>query len=233
VHLKTERLLLPPLSERHSAALAEVYAGPDVARYIGGATLDAEGTAAQVARFEAVRREHGFGRSALLDRETGAFLGRAGLHPWPQWGEVELGYVLARHAQGRGLAAEAARAWLDVAFGELGLPRLTAVIHPDNTPSRALATRLGFHVHREDVTPSGVRVLVHELLPVDWDCGRHHRQWWPAEAGSASLDRGSRQPGDRGGRSSVVTLAQCRIGSCSCSSRVATTSISGPAGSAA
>ncbi len=74
----------------------------------------------------------------------------------------ELGYVLARHAQGRGLAGEAARAWLDVASTQLGLDRLTAVIHPDNAPSRALATRLGFRVHREDVTPSGVRVLVHE-----------------------------------------------------------------------
>ena len=157
---------MPPLSGQHTEALTEVYADPDVARYIGGATLDAEGTAAQVARFDAVWREDGFGQSALLDRETGALLGRAGLHPWPQWDEVEFGYVLARHAQGRGLAGEAARAWLDVASTQLGLDRLTAVIRPDNAPSRALATRLGFRVHREDVTPSGVRVLVlvHERL---------------------------------------------------------------------
>ena len=153
---------MPPLSGRHAAALAEVYADPDVARHIGGATLDTDGTAAQVARCEAVWREYGFGQSALVDRATSGFLGRAGLHPWPQWDEVELGYVLARYAQGRGLAAEAAHAWLEVAFGELGLRRLTAVIHPDNAPSRALATRLGFRVHREDVAPSGVPVLVHE-----------------------------------------------------------------------
>ena len=164
MHLETERLLMPPLSGQHTEALTEVYADPDVARYIGGTTLDAEGAAAQVARFEAVWREHGFGQSALLDRGTGAFFGRAGLHPWPQWDEVELGFVLAGHAQGRGLATEAARAWLDVASGELRLHRLTAVIHPDNAPSRALATRLGFRVHREDVTPSGVPVLVHELV---------------------------------------------------------------------
>ena len=153
---------MPPLSGQHTEALTELYADPDVVRDIGGAALDPEGTAAQVVRFEAVWREYGFGQSALLDRGTGAFLGRAGLHPWPQWDEVELGYVLARHAQGRGLAGEAARAWLDVASTQLGLHRLTAVIHPDNAPSRALATRLGFRVHREDVTLSGVQVLVHE-----------------------------------------------------------------------
>jgi RimJ/RimL family protein N-acetyltransferase len=71
-----------------------------------------------------------------------ALLGRAGLHPWPAWGEVELGYVLVRAAQGRGYATEAATAWMDTAFGVLGPDRLTAVIHPDNRPSRALAERL-------------------------------------------------------------------------------------------
>ncbi len=153
---------MPPLPGQHTEALTELYAEADVARYIGGAALDAEGTAAQVVRLDEVWREDGFGQSALLDRGTGAFLGRAGLHPWPQRDEIELGYVLARHAQGRGLAGEAARASLDVASTRLGLDRLIAVIHPDNAPSRALATRLGSRVHREDVTSSGVRVLVHE-----------------------------------------------------------------------
>ena len=177
MHLETERLLMPPLSADHTAALAEVYADPEVARYIGGAALDAEGSAAQVARFEAVWREYGFGQSALVDRASGALLGRAGLHPWPQWDEVELGYVLARHAQGRGLATEAARAWLDVASETLALDRLTAVIHPDNAPSRALATRLGFRVHREDVTPAGVPVLVYELVRRSGRTSRPIARW--------------------------------------------------------
>jgi RimJ/RimL family protein N-acetyltransferase len=168
---------MPPLSEQHAAALAEVYADPEVARYIGGDALGAEGTAAQVQRFESVWRQHGYGQSALIDRETGTLLGRAGLHPWPQWDEVELGYVLAGHAQGRGLATEAARAWLDAAFGELGLRRLTAVIHPDNAPSRALATRLGFRVHREDVTPAGVPVLVYEQARPSGRTSRPIARW--------------------------------------------------------
>ena len=160
--LETERLLLPPLDHRHTADLAAIYADPEVARYIGADRLDAAGTAAQVTRFEEVWREHGFGQSAVVERATGALIGRAGLHPWPAWDEVELGYVLARPAQGRGYATEAARAWLDAAFGDLGLERLTAVIHPDNRPSRALAERLGFTVHRTDVTPSGAPAVVYE-----------------------------------------------------------------------
>jgi hypothetical protein len=63
VHLETERLVMPPLRDEHTGALAGVYADPDVARYIGGAALDAEGTAAHVVRFQTVRREHGIGRA--------------------------------------------------------------------------------------------------------------------------------------------------------------------------
>ena len=38
------------------------------------------------------------------------------------------------------------------------------MIHPDNAPRRALASRLGFRVHREDTPPAGVSVLVYEFL---------------------------------------------------------------------
>ena len=99
----------------------------------------------------------------MIDRATGAFLGRAGLHYWPDWDEVELGYVLAARAQGRGLAAEASRAWIEWARAEPGIDSLTAVIDPRNTPSIGLALRLGFALDRSDVTPTGVAVRVYRL----------------------------------------------------------------------
>ena len=163
VHLETERLLLPPLGRQHADELAEIYADPEVARYIGGSSLDAARTAAQAVGFEEVWETRGYGQSAVIVRETGAFVGRVGLHPWPVWDEVELGWVIARRAQRRGYASEAAAAWLRVAFGDLGLPRVTAVIHPENQRSRALAERLGFRFHRAEVTPGATEVMVFEL----------------------------------------------------------------------
>ncbi|MDQ0469531.1 GNAT family N-acetyltransferase [Labrys wisconsinensis] len=57
---------------------------------------------------------------------------------------VAIGYIVdpARHRQG--IAAEAVSAMLEFCFGELGLHRVQALIHPDNTPSRALVEKLGF-----------------------------------------------------------------------------------------
>ena len=162
--LETARLLLPPLTEEHIAPLAALYRDPEVTRFIGGDTLDPEATAAQVTAFGLVWQERGFGQSAVIDRATGQFLGRVGLHPWPVWDEIEVGWVLARTAQSKGFAAEAAARWITYAFTELGLTRLTAVIDPRNEPSRRLAVRLGFAVHRQDQIRE-TDVLVYELLP--------------------------------------------------------------------
>ncbi len=70
--LETERLLLVPLDASRVEELAAVYTHPEVARYIGADRLTAEGTQAQVAAFEQVWREHGYGQSALLEWATAA-----------------------------------------------------------------------------------------------------------------------------------------------------------------
>ncbi len=164
VELETERLSLLPLSGEHLPFLAQIYADADVNRYIGGEKLDLASTAQQITAFQAVWQERGYGHSAVLHRKSGRFLGRVGLHPWPQWNEVEVGWVLARSAQGHGYASEAAASWITYAFGALGIARLTAVIHPDNAASQRVAARLGFHLDRADKTPHGVDVLVYEVL---------------------------------------------------------------------
>jgi RimJ/RimL family protein N-acetyltransferase len=161
--LTTARLLLPPIRREHADDLVALYSDPHVARYVGGAGLTPATILAQAARFADEWRDRGYGQSAVLDRESGAFLGRIGLHHWAAWDEVELGYVLAAAAQGRGLAAEGSRAWIEWARSAPGIDHLIAVIDPRNAPSIALAGRLGFSLDRPDVTPSGAPVLVYRL----------------------------------------------------------------------
>lgn len=163
VVLKTDRLTLVPLDTSRVAGLAEVYADPEVARYIGGDRLTVEGTRDQVLLFEQIWRDRGYGQSAVIETASGAMIGRAGLHYWPNWNEVELGYVVARAWQGRGLACEAAQAWVEWAFKHLPEDHLIAVIHPENAPSIALAQRLGFVFGRHDRTPRSVDVAIYRL----------------------------------------------------------------------
>lgn len=79
--------------------------------------------------------------------------------------EPELGFLFRESAEGRGYAAEAARAARDHAFGALGLKSLVSYIDAGNTRSGRLAERLGA-VREADLTfPDGSSVQVWRHRP--------------------------------------------------------------------
>jgi len=84
---------------------------------------------------------------AIVLRETGQVIGEVLIKNGGS-DEGELGYALHRAFHGQGLASEAVRPMLALAFGELGLRRLTAELDERNTASAALLERLGFTLVR-------------------------------------------------------------------------------------
>jgi [ribosomal protein S5]-alanine N-acetyltransferase len=57
---------------------------------------------------------------------------------------LELGYIVAPQHQRRGFGTEAVRALLHYCVDQLGVHRVQAFVHPDNTASIRLVERLGF-----------------------------------------------------------------------------------------
>lgn len=149
-YYETKRLLLRPMVAADAEFLAHLYADQDVARYIGGDRLTPEAAIRQAIGFAGVWQEKGFGQSVVMDRASGELVGRVGLHPWAQWNEIEIGWVIARTWQHQGIATEAATAWLNWAHEHLPAPYVIAVVHEDNEPSHALAQSLGFIFDREE-----------------------------------------------------------------------------------
>jgi RimJ/RimL family protein N-acetyltransferase len=160
VEIQTERLTMRPASAVDVEDLIVLHEDPLVRRFFGAQTR-AE-IEEWVGRAEDEWAERGHGRLTLLDRESGTFLGRCGLKYWPQFDEVEVGWVLAPAARGRGLATEAGRACLEWGFRDFALPYVTAMISPDNDASTAVARRLGMKPLREDLL-LGEPVVVHEV----------------------------------------------------------------------
>ena len=90
-----------------------------------------------------VLRTGGLGLLAVERREDGAFLGMCGLHHQQSYpDDVEVAWRLAREHWGQGYATEAATAWLDHAFGPLGLPRVISITDRPNLRSLAVMRRL-------------------------------------------------------------------------------------------
>ena len=85
----------------------------------------------------------GYGRWIIADKDTDAALGTCGPFRPDGWPEPEIAWSLYDHAEGRGIAfeaASAARAW---AYGTLGWTTAMSAIDPENTRSVRLAERLG------------------------------------------------------------------------------------------
>ncbi len=80
----------------------------------------------------------------------------------------ELQYMLARHAQGSGLATEASRAVLGDAFHRLKLPRVHAVVDAPNVPSRRVAEKSGFRFVGPVEVYGSVDMVLYSLDADEW-----------------------------------------------------------------
>jgi len=98
-------------------------------------------------RIDATLRERGWGLWAVEVAGGAPFIGFVGLHEArfeaPFTPAVEVGWRLLPAHWGHGYATEAARAALEVGFGEVGLAEIVSFTIPANRRSRAVMERLG------------------------------------------------------------------------------------------
>jgi len=158
--LETARLVLRPFVLDDLEAYAAMMAEPEGCRYLGHDPLDRDDAWRQLALFLGHEALRGYSLQAVVERATGALVGRAGLWRPEGWPGLEVGWALAHPAWGRGYATEAAAAWRDHAFTELGATDLCSVVHKDNLRSARLAERIG-HRPLEAVTIRGAPCVLY------------------------------------------------------------------------
>jgi RimJ/RimL family protein N-acetyltransferase len=99
-------------------------------------------------------QSRGWSNWAVELRESGEFVGFTGLseprRALPFSPCVEIGWRYARKAWGKGLATEAARACLQVAFEQLALAEVVSFTAVHNVRSRAVMERIGMTNANQD-----------------------------------------------------------------------------------
>ncbi|QLI80708.1 GNAT family N-acetyltransferase [Chitinibacter fontanus] len=147
--LQTPRLILRDWRDSDLPAFAALGADPEVMRYFP-APLSAAESSDFVAQIRARLHQHGWGFWALELRETGEFIGMAGLNiprvALPFMPCVEIGWRLARPFWRQGLAFEAASAALEFGFSTLQLAEIVAFTTLSNLRSQVLMQRLGMQL---------------------------------------------------------------------------------------
>jgi ribosomal-protein-alanine N-acetyltransferase len=148
--VETSRLRLRAFTPADLDELHLITRDPEVMRYIGdGHPLTREETERNLSRIICAFRRRGFGRWALVRKETGALAGYCGLSRGSEEFGVELAYLLAKSEWGKGLATEAASAALRYGFERLGLGAIAALTRPENARSRRVMERLNMKYVRD------------------------------------------------------------------------------------
>jgi [ribosomal protein S5]-alanine N-acetyltransferase len=150
VHLETARLLMRPFVLSDLDALHCMWTDPEVRRYLWDDKIISRETAREVIEGSLENFEQrGFGFWILSLKNDSQLIGFGGLRQFKleESGadEIEILYGLAPNYWGRGLATEAAQAFLRYGFEELGLENIYAGADPPNKASLRVMQRLGMN----------------------------------------------------------------------------------------
>ena len=142
--LPTARLSFRQLTADDLDFLAALLSHPEVMRYYPKPLSRPEALAwieRQCWRYQT----HGHGLWLITERQTGAPVGQVGLvtQVVDDVPEPEVGYLLHHPFWHLGYATEAAAAVRDHAFSTLNYSHVISLVRPVNTPSQAVARRIG------------------------------------------------------------------------------------------
>ena len=140
--LTTERLVLRPVTAHDHAVLLAHWTLPDVRRFLlNGEALSTAEVTEPIEDSIQDFNEDGYGIWIIQDGTRYSFFFRPGCAPGTSG--LEIFYSLAPGWWGKGYATEAARAVVDHALVDLGLPEVLAEVDEGNAASVAVARRLG------------------------------------------------------------------------------------------
>jgi len=161
--LETSRLILRPFQSGDVEAAFGWFGDPVVMRFTPtGPDTSVDHTKARLANYQAHQTKHGFSKWIILERPSGRAIGDSGLLKLEDQGWIDLGFRLAQPYWGKGLATEAASAWVRAAFDEFHIDRLTALVHPENVASIRVLEKIRFHADRRE-TIMGMNSILFSL----------------------------------------------------------------------
>lgn len=150
----TDRLRLEPIGPKYANDLLKLLQDPAVAKWYGVWT--SEMVEREAERIGQAWKTDGVHKWMAYNRQNGELIGRGGLSRKHVDGQdrLEIGWALLGKYHGHGYATEIGRAGLAFAFEELGANEVASYTEVNNTASRAVMERLGFHYVHDFIYPS-------------------------------------------------------------------------------
>ena len=172
IKLQTERLQLRWLTLDDAELMLAVWNDPAFVRFVGDRgirTLDEARTTMQEGALK-LFSDYGYGPFRMALADSDAPIGICGLFRRDGLDDPDIGFATLPEFCGNGYAFEAACAVMDHARDDLELPRLIAIVSPENEASVGLIRKLGLRferMYRMDDDDDNVAIYGMQLRDMD------------------------------------------------------------------
>ena len=180
IFLETKRLILkePELSDFDD--LVALRSDPDVMKYTGDNVQGEEEVKEALDFFISYYNKHGMGFFSVFEKETGKFIGQAGLFHLlfdETQPEIEIAYRLHKKFWGKGYATELV-AIIQWGFQHLSKDKLIASSYPENIASQKVLTKAGLDFRKKITLDDGTELLRYEIYKNDFiELVPYDNQW--------------------------------------------------------
>ena len=148
IHIETERLIIRDIEEYDVEGIFKLDSDPDVHEFLGKQPITTIEQAREVIDY--IRNQYiknGIGRWAVIDKETGDFIGWSGLKyedgVREEFNYYDLGYRFRKEYWGKGIATETAIESLKYGFEILNLKEIGAAADVHHAASNKVLKKAG------------------------------------------------------------------------------------------
>lgn len=156
---ETPRLLLREMTPEDAENAYILNLDTEVLRYTGDDPFESVEEAREFLEKYESYEKYGFGRWAVILKETGEYLGWCGLKYTPELDEFDIGYRLMKKFWGKGYATEAAEACLNLGFNQFGMKTIVGRAMPENEASVRVLEKIGLTYLKNRITDGTEEVI--------------------------------------------------------------------------
>ena len=160
--LETNRLLLRELTPIDAENFYNLNLNPIVIKYTGNSAFKNVEEAKEFLENYQDYNQNGYGRWAVIHKETNKFIGWCGLKFGEMENETDIGFRFFEEEWNKGYATESAKACLNYGFEQLNLKRIIGRAMKENVASIKVLEKIGLE-YESDSELDGKKAVIYKI----------------------------------------------------------------------